>query len=155
MPYQTLRLNILPWPSSAATPEKLSKILTPAVLAPLPDPLQLSTSPDRWITDREEESEVLAVRIHDGPLAGLIFLAEFGDDIHIGYLLGQRFWGQGLGSELILGLTKWLSETRSPARLLGGVAKNNPASARVLEKAGFTRDDTLSDAETDMFTLRI
>ena len=155
MPFQTQRLTIHPWSASPATPDDLTALLTPAVLAPLPPPLQLNTSPAEWIADREAEAETLAVHTRDGQLAGLIFLAQFESDIHIGYLLGEDFWGKGLGSELIQGLSDWLSETRSPARLLGGVAKDNPASGRILQKAGFLRDEELSDSETDMFTVRI
>ena len=151
MPFQTQRLTIHPWATTPATPDDLTALLTPAVLAPLPEPLQLTTSAAEWIADREAEAETLAVLTHDGRLAGLVFLAAFETDIHIGYLLGEDHWGKGLGSELIQGLTEWLAQSRSPARLLGGVAKDNPASARILEKAGFTREDHLSDDVTDMF----
>lgn len=132
MEFETKRLSIRPWSTDEPT-DPLRAILTPPVLAHLPPPLQ-HADPERWIADRLDESEVYAV-MTDGALIGLVMLAHF-DAVHVGYLLAEDAWGQGFASELLHGLVKALS-AKAPLDLRAGVAKDNPASARVLEKAGF------------------
>ena len=124
MPFQTQRLTIHPWSTTPATPDDLTALLTPAVLAPLAEPLQLTKSTAKWIADREAEAETLAVLTHDGRLAGLLFLAAFENDIHIGYLLGEDHWGKGLGSELIQLLIDALFR-KAPADAVGLVGVTN------------------------------
>lgn len=138
----------------AALIRELDDLLTPPVLAPLPPPLQLTQSPDaiaRWIDARQKESVVLTVRNTDGCMVGLVILAEGSDGVHIGYLLSERVWGQGLATELVAGLCDWFAKHRSTTCLLGGVSPDNPASARVLVKNGFQRDALLSSADADIY----
>lgn len=149
--FTTNRLRIGPWHAQTRSPQdraalaqRLKPILTPEVLAPLPPSFALTCGVDQWITDRVAESDVHLIE-EDGALIGLLILVqpEPGGVVHLGYLLGLDSWGKGLASELVQGL-------RAPLRALGvpsvkaGVAIDNPASARVLEKAGF---DRVSEAE--------
>ena len=57
---------------------------------------------------------------------------------HIGYWLGEPFWGRGLATEALRGATDYAFTTFDICRLEAGVFEWNPASARVLEKAGYT-----------------
>lgn len=75
-------------------------------------------------------------RTEDGKLLGT---AGFGGDsasAELGYALGRAYWGQGIATEAVLALIDF-------ARSLGLKAldaysfPDNPASAQVLEKAGF------------------
>jgi len=127
----------------------LSDILSPAVLAPLPPPMALGPGGIKaWINARASEAHVLTIRFAGQPnIIGLLILAGDETTLHLGYLLSEAVWGQGLASELVAGLVRALP---SGTRLIGGVDPGNPASARVLEKAGFTRDPELSDS-VDMF----
>lgn len=90
--------------------------------------------PAPWIADRLAESDVFAVETHDA-LIGILLLSQH-DVTRIGYLLAENVWGKGYASELLLGLTR---ASPRPVYLRAGVEANDPASARVLEKAGFTR----------------
>ena len=126
----------------------LADMFTPAVLAPLPDALALAKGTGAiaiWIAARDAESAVHTVtRKADGKIIGLLILAggvEPGTApaIHLGYLFAETSWGKGFASELVVGLTA-VFETGPPLRLLAGVNTSDPASARVLEKAGFGRD---------------
>jgi GNAT superfamily N-acetyltransferase len=76
-------------------------------------------------------------------------------ELHVGYLLREESWGKGYATELVTGLVSALAGS-GPLRLLGGVAKdNNPASARVLQKAGFVHSPKHSSVDTDMFVMLI
>ncbi len=161
--FQTARLIVQDWSATIADPvarltleADLTNMLSPAVLAHLPDPMRFEPGGDvtDWLDARTAECEGLLVRA-EGHLVGLVLLARPGDGTcHVGYLLAQDRWGQGIGSELLCGLVAAL-HADAPIRLLGGVANDNPASARVLTKAGFQRDLALSSDDTDMFVLEI
>jgi ribosomal-protein-alanine N-acetyltransferase len=65
------------------------------------------------------------------------------DDVYrrsaeIGYWLALPFWGQGIATRAVRALTDWAFANFDLVRIFAGVFETNPASARVLEKAGFT-----------------
>lgn len=75
-------------------------------------------------------------------VAGAISIV-LGEDIYrrsaeIGYWLGAEWRGKGIASEAVRALAQWALETFDLVRLHAAVFAWNPASARVLEKAGFT-----------------
>jgi RimJ/RimL family protein N-acetyltransferase len=55
----------------------------------------------------------------------------------IGYWLGEPFWGRGIATEAVRAVTDYAFRTFDICRLEAGVFAWNPASARVLEKAGY------------------
>lgn len=58
----------------------------------------------------------------------------------LSYWLGRRFWGQGMGRALVAGTVRRAFSTMPGLlRLVAKVRPENPASARVLERAGFRR----------------
>jgi [ribosomal protein S5]-alanine N-acetyltransferase len=73
-----------------------------------------------------------------------------GEDVHrhtatVGYWLGEEFWGRGVMTEAVTAVTNFCSENFPLRRISAEVFANNPASARVLEKAGFTFEARLKD----------
>ena len=95
-----------------------------------------------WIAERDQEGVTLHVL--DGasktPI-GLMILVEsenegVGQCVRIGYLLAESAWGRGYGSELLKGFIGWC-RTVKISSVIGGVARDNGASQRVLEKNGF------------------
>jgi RimJ/RimL family protein N-acetyltransferase len=73
-----------------------------------------------------------------------------GDDVHrhtatMGYWLGQPFWGRGIMSEAVTAVTDFCFENFPLRRISAEVFSNNPASARVLQKAGFTFEGRLKN----------
>ena len=165
--FDTDRLSVRHWRGSlegaarAALESDLAAILSPAVLAPLPPSLHWDGgSLSGWIDARAAESEVLLVTSREsGALLGLMILAPDpeapeGPALHLGYLLAESAWGKGYASDLVRGLVAALAG-RGPLRLVGGVERDNPASARVLVKAGFTVDPDLSDPETEIYVRAI
>lgn len=82
-----------------------------------------------------------------GLIGGIGAFLKTGLDGHldeIGYWLAEPFRGRGIMTEVVQVYTQWLFKTR-PAleRIEAGVFTHNPASARVLEKAGFEREGLL------------
>jgi RimJ/RimL family protein N-acetyltransferase len=52
--------------------------------------------------------------------------------------LGEQFWGRGIMTEAVAAVTDFCFDDFPLRRISAEVFANNPASARVLEKAGFT-----------------
>lgn len=73
----------------------------------------------------------IGVAIGDSSLAGSKHCAE------IGYWLGESFWGRGIMSEAVAAFTEWAFAGLHLVRLQAAVYARNPASAHVLEKAGY------------------
>ena len=79
----------------------------------------------------------LMIRKEDGAALGGVGLGGVGKVHELGYALGRAYWGHGYATEGVLAMVEY-------ARMLGLKALEaftfieNPASARVLNKAGFT-----------------
>jgi ribosomal-protein-alanine N-acetyltransferase len=58
--------------------------------------------------------------------------------IEIGYWLGEPFWGKGIATRALRAMTDYAFTQHDLVRIQAGVFDYNPASARVLEKAGYT-----------------
>jgi len=56
----------------------------------------------------------------------------------LGYWLGEARWGRGVMTEVVRAFTDWGFATFALHRIYAVPYATNPASARVLEKAGFT-----------------
>lgn len=151
--FSCARVQALAWINPGQNPKweaALPDILTPNTTAHLPPALALNGAPSDWVTARCQESELMAITDLSGQLIGTLILAETALGVrHIGYVLGRPHWGKGLASEVLLGLCK-AARAAGITRLVGGVDLNNPASIRVLEKAGFRENPNLGTAQTLM-----
>ncbi|WP_323767581.1 GNAT family N-acetyltransferase [Antarctobacter sp.] len=148
--FTTSRLTVRPWETALDDADtrgpleaRLRLLLTPAVLEHLPPGFGPDPGPqgmDRWIALRREKAQVSLIE-RDAGLIGLLFLfsPEGEEGQHLGYLLGEAYWGQGYGSELVQGVVAHM-RNGPPQSLHAGVTVDNPASARVLLKAGFKED---------------
>lgn len=65
-----------------------------------------------------------------------------------GYWLGEAWWGRGIATAAAKALAARIGSEHLFARLEAQVFEWNPASMRVLEKAGFHRDAVLRSAAT-------
>ena len=63
----------------------------------------------------------------------------------VGYWLGEQFWGRGIMTEVVTAVTDFCVDNFPLRRIFAEVFANNPASARVLEKAGFTFEGRLKN----------
>src|SRR5688572_29240224 len=66
----------------------------------------------------------------------------------IGYWVAEPFWGQGIATAAVHFITEYAFRAFPFVRLQASVFDSNPASARVLEKAGYTFEGRLRRAYT-------
>lgn len=121
---------------------RITELLTPQVVKSLPSHFQDISSPesaDIWLSRMLSESRCLAVKSSENNLIiGFIFLYESNDgSTHIGYLLGEDYWGHGYAKEFLNALIAWCRDSSSISKLIGGVEPDNVASASLLKKLGF------------------
>ncbi len=153
--FETERLVVKEWHSLSPDDwqqedlaEVVAAILTEPVTRSLPPSWQGSYSLDRareWIKERDKEgTTLLVINKLTHQAVGLMILFEMpaqeGDDradVRLGYLLSEVAWGKGIASELVNGFVNWCRGQESISSIAGGVAHDNPASKRVLEKNGF------------------
>lgn len=64
----------------------------------------------------------------------------------LGYWLGEDYWNRGIMSEAIRLVVEYVFRETDIIRLFASVYEYNPASMKVLEKAGFTKQAVLRDA---------
>jgi RimJ/RimL family protein N-acetyltransferase len=106
---------------------------------------------DAWIAHTATQTPVCNFAIVvDATAVGGIGV-ELGSDVfhrsaEIGYWLGEPFWGRGIATEALGAVTEYAFATFDILRLEAGVFGWNPASARVLEKAGYTLEGRMRRA---------
>lgn len=143
--FETDRLSVavLGDPARPGLIRQAGAILTPQATAFLPPALRVAPGgPDAaaWLRRAARDATVLTVHEIGGGLAGFVLLHDGGaGEIMFGYLLAERLWGRGLGTELLAGLVSALRAAGCTAVLIGGVDPMNAASMRILRKTGFRR----------------
>jgi len=83
-----------------------------------------------------------AVTSLDGTLCGTVSLQltmshRRGE---MGYWIGQPFWGQGLATDAVRALLRFAFDDLNLNRIQASHLPRNPASGRVMEKVGMTRE---------------
>jgi RimJ/RimL family protein N-acetyltransferase len=87
---------------------------------------------------------IFAIRLKStGRIIGIARYAvmEAGGPVHVGYWLGEPFWGQGLATEAVHTLVDHAFTHHEITELQGSCRVTNPASRRVLIKSGFQYRD--------------
>jgi [ribosomal protein S5]-alanine N-acetyltransferase len=104
-----------------------------------------------WIAHALAESPMTDYVIEmDGEAIGSIGYTPGGDisrrSAEVGYWLGRAYWGRGIATAAVRALTDQLLTRPDFDRLHATIFAWNPASARVLEKAGFILEGRLRNA---------
>jgi RimJ/RimL family protein N-acetyltransferase len=101
------------------------------------------TDARNWISIATQGTPLshFAIEYEGEAIGGIGFVP--GEDVfsrtaELGYWIGQPFWGKGIATEAIGVIAPYAFQSYSLTRLFAGVFSYNPASGRVLEKAGFT-----------------
>jgi len=142
---ETRRLVLRPFTAedAAAVPAFAGRWEVAQMTARIPHPYPEDAAA-AWIAGHAEarsaDSEyTFAVTLKDGNrvigAAGLR-RSEPGN-LDLGYVLAPETWGQGLATEAAQALVVYGFETLNAEALTSGHFSDNPASGRVLEKAGF------------------
>ena len=107
---------------------------------------------DWWLRTRIEHSrkqnKEVTFAIRDaGKLVGVVSADDFAigtsHRAEIGYWLAEAYWGQGITTDAVRAFVKYAFEELQVLRLTAYVLEFNAASARVLEKNGFTLEGSL------------
>ena len=112
-----------------------------------PHPYSIADA-ERYIAQVVDEMPVTRFAIDiDGEAVGSVGL-KLGSDIErrsaeIGYWLGQAYWGRGIVSAAVAAVTDYAFRELDLLRVFAVPFVRNPASARVLEKAGYQREGTM------------
>ena len=103
-----------------------------------------------------EQSRLFTVyRENEHCLIGLVFLSSDSEgQAHIGYLLGEKYWGKGLAKELLTNFIEYVAKPGSWLKLVAGVDADNLASSRLLKKLGFVERDS-SEASVVFYELSL
>lgn len=72
--------------------------------------------------------------------------------VELGYCFGSRFWNKGYATEALQAVIKYLKEVACVEKITACHISTNPASGRVMEKAGMTYDATLKEYVVDKNT---
>jgi len=109
-------------------------------IAPLEDFLRDRVTD--WGHDNRRYGYLLCLQGTDTPI-GSIGVDLSGDKAVFGYVLGRAHWGQGLMTEALRYLVDWSLAQPGIFRAWAFCDTENPASARVMEKAGMVREGVL------------
>jgi RimJ/RimL family protein N-acetyltransferase len=91
----------------------------------------------------QEPESSFAIEYGGIAIGGVGFL--LGRDIarisaEMGYWLSEEFWGRGITTRAVAGMSDWAFDNYQLARVFAMAFAHNAASIRVLEKAGFERE---------------
>ena len=107
---------------------------------------------EKWLAPSiEDRSCITWLMQKEGQAVGLFevcFEAEYSDweeDVcYVGYFLDRKVQKQGLTTEALQGVIKWLFTETTMKRIEAAVTTHNVASSRLLEKAGFVKEKVVA-----------
>ena len=108
---------------------------------------------EAWIrlaTSQQPETN-FAIADAEEAIGGIGF--RLGEDVfrrtaEIGFWLGESHWGRGIATRAVRALTNYAFAEHDLSRIEAHVYEWNPASARVLEKAGYVLEGRLRKSVT-------
>ena len=145
--YQTSRLSVAEIFSDTQDTDVLvaiTELLSSKVVLSLPPYFQNINSilsAQNWLKKMVSDSRLFMVKYRDSnTIIGFVFV-YVGDNFnaHIGYLLGELYWGKGYATELLVGLIDLIKNENEIKLLIAGVAPDNIVSSRLLIKLGFIK----------------
>ncbi len=96
---------------------------------------------ERWESG-EDFYWVITLLGEDRAIGGISCCVE-NDSAEVGFLLNRRHWGQGHATEAAKAVVGWVLALPTLRRVWATCDAENLASARVLEKVGFTLEERL------------
>jgi ribosomal-protein-alanine N-acetyltransferase len=101
----------------------------------------------RYFEETAPNSAVFAIELkNNGEVIGTIDFAETDREARsaeVGYQLGKSWWGCGYAAEALRAVIKYCFETVGLNRLWASYDSRNPASGKVMQKAGMLYEGTL------------
>lgn len=104
-----------------------------------------------WVdmVNRQDPVTDFAVTLDDRFIG--VIGAKLKEDVYrvsaeIGYWLGEPYWGRGYMTRVVSAFSAESFDRYTVQRLYAGMFSTNPASGRVLEKAGYRKEAVLKNA---------
>lgn len=94
----------------------------------------------RWTSPERMCNYLLCPKGSDEPIGSIAVVLADPHKALFGYVLGRAHWGRGYMTEALRYLVAWSLAQPSIHRAWAFCDVDNPASARVMEKAGMTRE---------------
>jgi len=109
------------------------------------EPLEvfLRESVANWAKGTGHFAWMLCLKGTDTPIGSIGVTQEEGGRAVFGYVLAKRFWGHGFAAEALAFLVDWALAQPTVHRAWAYCDTANPASVRVMEKAGMVREGVL------------
>ncbi len=95
-----------------------------------------------WVIELKDTHEVIGSICEEGK--SLRF-----NTIALGYCLGSMFWNKGYGTEALRGVIEYLLNEQEFYIVEANHRSSNPASGRIMQKAGMKYDGTLRERKID------
>ena len=100
----------------------------------------------RWVDGYQNPLQFKWAIVFDNEVVGsidVVHLEEKMDAVEIGYALSRKCWGKGIMTEALVAVSRYLLEEAGCNRVAARHDVNNPASGKVMQKAGMTYEGTL------------
>lgn len=97
----------------------------------------------RWEKGEGDLAWLLCLKGTDHPIGSIGVTLEGGGKAVFGYVLGKKYWGHGFAAEALTFLVDWAMSQPLIWRAWAFCDIENPASVRVMEKAGMAREGIL------------
>ncbi len=109
------------------------------------------TDAEEWVElqSTRDQPEHFAICDDAGPIGGGGINTERADSpgsAELGYFVGKPFWGRGIATAAVEAITVYGFDMLNLDRIFARVKVSNKASARVLEKAGYQRQELVRGA---------
>ena len=101
----------------------------------------------RWIIELKENHKVI------GTIDVSKKLLAF-DTCTIGYCISDKYWNQGIMTESLIRVIKYLFEECQAETICAEYAESNPASGKVMQKSGMKYEGTLRNRIIDKNNIR-
>ncbi|HIA03547.1 MAG TPA: N-acetyltransferase [Myxococcales bacterium] len=160
-----MRIEIPPWHLRPFCAEDLDTMVKYSnnlkVSSKMPDhfphPYQLEDGM-KWLSCAIDKDPICEFAIaNDDHMIGCVGIQPLTDvysvSAELGYWVAEPFWGQNIATLALLAASDYAMNTLQYSRLQARVFSNNPASARVLEKAGFVQEAILKKSVRKNATL--
>lgn len=158
-----VRLRFRPWKGSDA-PRFVSLLDDPEVWRhlpePYPDPLSEPLARELIELSNVAEHHVVRAVEADGETVGQVRLTHAPatnarGEAEISYWLGRSHWGRGIGTRMVVQFSaQSFRDNPQLSAIMARVHRDNPASARILERAGYHRDGPAPD-DPDIIVFRL
>ena len=101
----------------------------------------------KWVIVYKENNEVI------GMIDAFKKLMKY-DTVEIGYCLGKKYWNNGIMTEALKEVIRFMFEECNAETIYAEYLENNPASGKVMKNAGMKYDGKLRSRILDRFNRR-